>query len=70
MFSEVILWGQKQIIKMYVTDVTSYLWLSILTTLLTRENNQNNYCKLSNVRENLICANIREFIASRIKSSR
>ena len=70
MFSEVILWGQKQIIKMYVTDVTSYLWLSILTTLQTRENNQNNYCKLSNVRENLIYANIREFIASRIKSSR
>ena len=35
MFSEVILKGQKQIIKMHVTDVTSHQWFSIPTTLQT-----------------------------------
>ena len=40
-FSEVILWGKKQIIKMYVTYVKSHQWFSIPTTL----QNGHNQCK-------------------------
>ena len=38
MFLEVILSGQKQIIKMHVTDVTSHQWFSIPTTLQNGHN--------------------------------
>ena len=38
MFSEVILRGQKQIIKMHVTEVTSHQWFSIPTTLQNSHN--------------------------------
>ena len=40
------------------------------TSLLRKLNLVHKYCRFGNVRENLIFANIREFVASQIQSSR